>query len=265
MGRPEIKAMKKLIAIIALSCLLLAGCSAKTYEAVSGPSNDLIAWQLDWVTEDLLKENSIDRLFVQFSEENWKTAKKYQGTTNVCFIDGGKDWNRQTMIDYLDAVAKTPVRVAAFDCEGWYANQEPTAETLAAYVDDCIVVYQYAQKLGIRMCVVFPYWSEVHSVEQLERLVREGCDELHVMDFYIPTVVENIENELAFCKEYGKTCQIVFEISNPDKEGLSSDISYWKLGSEQLQDDMNFLRYTYGDDFGFTIHQAKYYKDFLEK
>lgn len=257
--------MKRLAILLLTLGLLMTGCSKteinKTYELAAESSNDLIAWSWDHIITELAEP--YDRVFVQFDRKDLGPVDEFEDAgIHIAYIDGDVYWTAKEALDFVEAVSKSSVRTLAIDAE-WY-NSDGAVNT-PQYLDMVAKAYSRATSLGIRLCLCIPYWVDTVYGEETLQTIIQNCDELIVMDYYCNTAVENVQTKVKLCQEYNKVCQVALEISNPAREeGLEETATYWNLGSDALEKDIEALKAAY-PDIGITIHQAKYLDAFYSK
>ena len=61
-------------------------------------------------------------------------------------------------------------------------------------------------------------------------LIRDGCDEVAVMDYDCGAEVEKLETEAQLTKKYGKVLHCILEFQQVGKHGLTEDKTYRNKG-----------------------------------
>ena len=247
--------MRRIVMLLLL--MLAASGTARAAEM------DLFVWRAEDLDAALAARGGFTRVLMQYSSEGMPSDQLREAGLTLCLLDGGPAWSRSDMIDLVRKAADLSISCAVLDCEGWYTRQSPTEARFKRFVDRIVATHEVAAVLGVRLSVCIPHWTEKISEEQLERLIRDGCDEIIVMDYDDEKLIENLRTEARLCERFGKTCQVALQIK-PPKEGEESDESaYWAGGLPALREVFERIRAAYGDKVGYSIHHAAYLADFL--
>ena len=224
---------------------------------------DLFVWRVEDLDVELAARSGFTRVLMQYSSEGLPEDEVREAGLSLCLLDGGPTWNRSDMIDLVRKAADLSISCVVLDCEGWYTRHSPTEAHFTRFVNRVIAAHEEAARLGIRLSVCIPHWTEKISEEQLSRLIGEGCEEIIVMDYDDEKLVENVRTEARLCMRFGKTCQVAVQIKPPEEGEDSGEGAYWSGGMPALRGVFDRIRAEYGEDVGFSVHHAAYLADFL--
>lgn len=145
-------------------------------------------------------------------------------------IDKAAAWN--TLQGLNRAVTGVVIDVEPYGLEQWDAQQTQIMAQFAANMQN---TYVYAKQKGLRVIVCVPNWYDKRYLQELERLVRDSCDELAIMNYKKDTEAKNIATELALAKQYNKPVLNIYEFSPPGEHGLTENNTYYTDGIAAAQ------------------------------
>lgn len=91
-------------------------------------------------------------------------------------------------------------------------------------------IYLHAKTRGLSLTLCIPYWYDEDYPEFLEALVRDCCDEIAVMNYYVGKERSHMETELKLCRQYGKPIICISEFQPPGDHDLTNDNTYYNRG-----------------------------------
>ncbi|MFC6464882.1 hypothetical protein ACFP65_07865 [Marinilactibacillus sp. GCM10026970] len=221
-------------------------------------SSTVLSWSIGQDTQKLMdkyqKPLSINRIFQYVYPHEYidgKLASHIQAMReneiSVYAMDGGHHWGTtedgfEEMTDFVDQVVEfngaqdsdNVIEGIVFDVEPAqderFENNEQ--EIMKEFVDKMIQAYDYASSKGLRVVVCVTYWYDENHSAELRRLIKDGLDEVAVMNYYRNREIEHIENEVKMAREYNKPIMSIFEFDKPDNEGIFDQNTYYNQGPE---------------------------------
>lgn len=242
--------MRKKIAIIIVICLLI--CSGiflyirmssnkkdvpkdttdnndnyNIIESIPGEDAIMYSWNIENISKsdfiDNLKQLNIKTLYQELptkflaAQNNEEIENLTKNNIKVFQLVGDPSWatkNEGTLKKEIDKVISYnenndyDISGIVFDVEP-YLNEE---YDLNLYVDILVDAYNYAKSKNLYMVAAITYWYDKKDMNLLETLIKDGCDEVSVMNYNIKKTAENIENEVAFAKKYNKNINTIYEV-----------------------------------------------------
>lgn len=116
------------------------------------------------------------------------------------------------------------------------------------YVRGMKEAYAFAKEKGIRFIACIPrHYEEQGLTAGLEELIKEGCDEVAVMNYGRGNEREMIETEARLAEEYGRELHCILEFQDVGKHGLTENETYRLEGIKQAQATWEAVREAYPD------------------
>lgn len=262
--------------MLVCSCVLL---STMGIMQRNKKTSTLFSWSIEDKTADLIdnyqKPLNINRVFQYIYPNEFVdgTLTKYTEEMNkrnvsVYAMDGGYYWGTtdygyEELTNFVDQVAKfNSTQANEMKIEGIVFDVEPAqdenwknseSEIMKHYVDNMLKAYEYASEKGLVIVVCITYWYDEKHLAELRRLIKDGCDEVAVMNYYRGKEIDHIKTEVALAKEYNKPIMSIFEFDKPDNESIPDQITYYNQGAdiaqsvfEKLDDYFNYDGLTAG-------------------
>lgn len=254
--------MKKQTWKIAAFVILVIGAAASflVVRPMESKSPPLRRGMFEWQEERVDDRKDVDELIGRFQITDWvqelsvpvdrKTTAAFvrhlhQAKVKTYALVGETDWGYEAdgapLIAYLEELVRyndqvTPaeqlvgvmVDVEPYTRSRW---KEDPAGHMETYVSGMIAAYRYAQKHDLIFIVCIPrHYDDQGLTELLEMLIRDGCDEVAVMDYDCGAEVEKLETEAQLTKKYGKVLHCILEFQRVGKHGLTEDKTYRNKG-----------------------------------
>ena len=237
--------MKKLIVglIILIACFLFL-----LFFGFEKEENILYSWDMDVLTDNSflkkLKRHNIKTIYQDFSSDylnnngNEFLEKMNENKINVYHLCGDADWidNKERIIEEIDKVITYNKRVdykikgIVFDIEPYHDGFD--SFDFKNYVEVMKDTYMYMNSNDLYMVIAIPYWLEKKDKKLLEELIKDGADEISVMNYNINNTLNNIEDEVKFSKKYNKNINTIYEINFSDDNYFSS---YDEINSDYIK------------------------------
>lgn len=120
-----------------------------------------------------------------------------------------------------------------------------------------------AAENGVEMIVCLSYYYDDYGFEeQIETIVKDGCDSLAIMNYNREDEAEQIGTEAWYCEAFGKALVNIYELKEPGQYDLEEIHTYSEVGLEELENSWASLRETYPDlEFYMALHDYRALKD----
>lgn len=158
-----------------------------------------------------------DNEFIKDMDSNKVTVYQLTGDPSWGADTTAKSMKREIdkIVNYNDKV-EYKIKGIVMDVEVYTGDNYSGGydyKVFQTYVDSMIEAHKYAQEKGISFVVVIPYWLDQVGTDLLESLIRDGADEVSVMNYNIKNTVSNIEQEVAYAKKYNKGISTIYEVN----------------------------------------------------
>lgn len=235
-------------------------------------ANVLYSWSMDALEDPelitIIKKHHIKELYQDFSTEYLKKQDSTflktmsKNNVNVYHLCGDPSWgldkDATSMKQEIDKVVtynkknNDSLSGIVFDIEPYLHNKENF--NFALYVEAMKEAYKYATSKNIYMVIAIPVWFDTINKELLESLIKDGCDEISIMNYSIKYTKENIIDEVKYAQKYKKNINTIYEIESKEQD-------YFKSYSEMDQDFKQIQKY-YKDK---TIKKAYHYYEKMKQ
>ena len=255
--------MKKMIWGIAMFAVLGIGVAASLL--FIGPTESknpplLRRGMFEWQEERVEDRKNVNELIKKFQITDWyqelsvpvdrKTTAAFvshlhQSEVKAYALVGETEWGYEadgaSLIAYLEELVRYNDQVKpAEQLDGVMVDVEPytrsrwkedPARHMETYVSGMIEAYRYAQKHDLIFIACIPrHYDDQGLTELLEILIRDGCDEVAVMDYDCGAEAEKLETEARFAEKYDKVLHCILEFQRVGKHGLTEDKTYRNKG-----------------------------------
>ena len=203
----------------------------------------LFSWRSEVISEEadelieFISDNKFNTLYQEFDLDDVESIQAFGNKTDIQLyhLCGSPDWDIERIKEEILAVYKvnqditTNIKGLVVDIEpylkaDWDKNKK---KIMNSYIDDMIEANEYAAKLGLEYFLCIPYWYEAGNVD---RLVKDGCDGLVVMNYYKGKELEHLSDEMESCFRYNKELVTAFEMQEAGKHDLSENNTYHDEG-----------------------------------
>ncbi|MGD6943532.1 hypothetical protein ACQCT6_16045 [Cytobacillus gottheilii] len=224
-------------------------------------TSTLFSWSIENKTEKLIghyqKPLNINRVFQYINPNEFNDGtltafirERAKQNVSVYAMDGGYYWGTtdygyDEMTNFVDQVAEfnakqdeeMAIKGIVFDVEhaqdeNWKENE---IQIMKHFTDNMIKAYEYASNKGLVVVVCITYWYDENHLAELRRLIKDGSDEIAVMNYYRGKEIDHIKTEVEIAKEYNKPIMTIFEFDKPDGKGIFDQNSYYEQGPEAAQ------------------------------
>lgn len=231
------KILVLLIGILLLSTMLLL------FQNKNIETNILYSWNMSALTDnellDIIDKYHISTIYQDFSSKYLKeqddTFMIYMKNKNVevYHLCGEKEWaleeNATSMKQEIDKVvtynqkSSYKIKGIVFDVEP-YQNEKNIEDNFdfSLYVSNMKKAYKYSKNKGLKMVIAIPIWFDNINEKLLKELIKDGCDEISLMNYNIKYTKEHMQKELEYAKKYNKSINTIYEINFKDDNYFSS-------------------------------------------
>lgn len=133
--------------------------------------------------------------------------------------------------------------------------EEDREKVMRSWRDALIQAKQCASENGLSVMVCIPRWLDEMNAEILEAIIRDGCDQVAIMNYGRKKEISSIEGEIKLADRYGKPVVNISELTEPGVHGLTEDQTYYHLGLETVMDSWKQIKSHYAkSDLHFAYH-----------
>lgn len=123
-----------------------------------------------------------------------------------------------------------------------------------------------AKEYDIPVMICVPRWMDAVNKDVSEKMLRDCCDEVAIMNYDRRDEAEGIEPEMELAAKYHRPVICVSELTQPGKHGLTEDHTYYNAGLEKLHEAWQRLAEDYPhNDLRFAYHHMKPLREILAK
>ena len=193
------------------------------------------------------EENGV-RLFLLVGEPEWALD---ENATELC---------AQIQRAALMGFAGVMVDVEPGSTDEWKEDRAAVMQTMTR---SFVQGKAFAEENGIEMIVCLSYYYDDYGLEDdLETVVKHGCDALAVMNYDREDEIGQIETEAALCKTYGKRLVNIYELQEVGKYGLEEIHTYRTVGLAALKESSDRLLGHYaGQEIATALHEYRALKE----
>lgn len=169
-------------------------------------------------------------------------------------VEKVKKWNR-------DAVKGRGFAGIVWDVEPYLLREWRKApqEAMEQFVKNCEAAYQAAHKNRLAVILCIPNFYDLPEYNQaLERLMKNGCDGIAVMNYLKADEAGQIAGEVELAQKYGKAVINITELQKPGYHELTEENTYYYDGLLAVEESWERLREAFDyDGLGFSWHYLK--------
>ncbi len=274
--------MKVIIAVL-VSMFLLCGCNDESKQQAS-----IFSWHQENIIADTktffttLKELNIDSVYQYFSSSlSDQEIKEFvdkcdENKIDLYYLCGEKEYglikNQAKWLNEVDQVLRLQqithkqIKGVVFDVEPYLLDeydQDPLA-VMDQFVENGQAAYNYAKENSLEVILCIPYYYDHKGYhDQLEKLVKECCDQLAIMNYYRKDEAKHIQDEVKLCKQYNKQCINIYEFN--DGKGITKQNTYHDIGLTGAYDNFTKLKEKLADDkLKLSLHDYDAIRELLE-
>lgn len=139
-------------------------------------------------------------------------------------------------------------------------------KTIQQFADNLQIAYKKAKENKLEMIVCIPYYYDTKGFSDfLEKLIKDGCDGIAIMNYYQKNEYEHIKKEVELAKKYNKTCINIYEFQSSGKYDLADENTYYEEGIEKAEENFKVLRNKLdSNNLVLSFHEYKTIKELME-
>lgn len=123
-----------------------------------------------------------------------------------------------------------------------------------------------AAEYGIPVMICVPRWMDAVNKDIFEKMLRDCCDEIAIMNYDRRDESEGIKPEMELALKYNRPVICVSELSQPGKHGLTEEHTYYHAGLDELHKAWQRLSEDYPQhDLRFAYHYVNSLREILER
>lgn len=265
--------MKKIILLVIIIFTLVVALLSFKFKNING--NILYSWNMSAITDkkllDIIDKYNISTLYQDFSTE-YLSGKDYifmidmqDKNVEVYHLCGEKEWGLEKdaismkkeidkIVDYNNN-SSYKIKGIVFDIEP-YQNEKNIEVNFdfSLYVSIMKKAYQYSKSKNLLMVIAIPIWFDSMDENLLEDLIKNGCDEISLMNYNIKYTTEHMQTEIKYAKKYQKDINTIYEINFNDNNYFSS--------YSEIDDDFRKIQKQYHYS---KLRKAYHYYDKMKK
>ncbi len=170
-----------------------------------------------------------------------ETAAAYNRRTQRKFREWSQAEGKER--DAVPRLAGVVLDVEPYTLKEW--DRDPDG-TMKSFVSGMKKAYALAQQYDLELIVCIPwYYDKKEQQEQLEELIKNGCDSIAVMNYYRGAEIKNIATEVKLASKYGKGLITIYEFKRADGQGIMEINTYYNSGLEAARKNYEQLRAAY--------------------
>ncbi|MFR9069532.1 MAG: hypothetical protein ACLVIU_04140 [Paraclostridium sp.] len=216
-----------------------------------------------------LPKNKISKFLESCSEYNYQVYYLCGDPEDVL------DQDAEKMIENIDdAVAikeydnNDVLKGILFDVEPYLLDEweiQPD-KIIQQFADNLQIAYKKAKENKLEMIVCIPYYYDTKGFsDSLDKLIKDGCDGIAIMNYYQKNEYEHIKEEVELAKKYNKTCINIYEFQPSGKYGLTDKNTYYEEGIEKAEENFKVLRNKLdSNNLVLSFHEYKAIKGLME-
>lgn len=123
-----------------------------------------------------------------------------------------------------------------------------------------------AAEYGIPVMICVPRWMDAVNKDIFEKMLRDCCDEIAIMNYDRRDESEGIKPEMELALKYNRPVICVSELSQPGKHGLTEEHTYYHAGLDELHKAWQRLSEDYPHNaLRFAYHYVNSLREILER
>lgn len=123
-----------------------------------------------------------------------------------------------------------------------------------------------AEDYDIPVMICVPRWMDAVNKDIFEKMLRECCDEVAIMNYDRRDESEGIKPEMELALQYQRPVICVSELTQPGKHELTDEHTYYHAGLSELHESWRQLSRDYPhNDLRFAYHHMSPLKEMLNR
>lgn len=282
--------------IILFAVAMLAACSFAFYiKAQRAPEkgNGLYSWQsikteaeLDALLQ-VIEKVPVGEIYQYYGESELQDKLPQDMITrlsekkiDVWYLTGAPEWGIDetgeeirravSMVALYNCMVPKKARFAGIqlDVEPYLTDnwEKDKQETMERWYKALYRGKTLAEEYGIPVMICLPRWMDAVNKDILEKMLRDCCDEVAIMNYDRRDESEGIKPEMELALKYNRPVICVSELSQPGKHGLTEEHTYYHAGLDELHKAWQRLSGDYPqNDLRFAYHYVNPLREILER
>ncbi len=253
----------------------------------------LYCWEISQFNLSKLKDEieylGVNTLYIQRPSNDKELTRlreimefSKQYNLDVFLLEGARDWlNTENDITKVKEVIDEAYRLnqtldykikgVSLDIEFYLAeeyqnseDEEYHKELFRIFTENTKKCCDYANSNGLGYSMALPVWLNKLSEEILEDLMNYNYDHIAFMNYYQPTIMENIDEEVEIAKKHNINIVIITELQAPQYVDIND--TFYDEGLEDCINTLNSLKEKYNyKRLGTSYHYYLPLLDVLER
>ncbi len=251
-------------------------------ESEKGSRNGLYNWSSVVTEEDLeellqvIEEVPVGELYQYYREEELQDripeemiARLSEKKIDVWYLIGAPEWGIDetgeeirravSMVALYNHMVPKKGRFAGIqlDVEPYLTQEwdEDKQEVMELWYKALHRGKTLAKKYDVPVMLCVPRWMDAVNKDIFEKMLRDCCDEVAIMNYDRRDESEGIKPEMELALKYQRPVICASELTRPGKHDLTEDHTYYYAGLEELHKSWQRLSEDYPDnDLRFAYH-----------
>lgn len=289
-----VKRKRGLIYLIVGAALVAAGLGIYTKmqrESEKGNRNGLYSWSSMETEADLeallqvIEDVPVGEVYQHYTEDELQDrlprdmiTRLSEKKIDVWYVTGAPEWGiDETGVEIRRAISM----VALYNCmvpkearfagiqldvepyltDNWNKDKQKVMESWykALYRGKTL-----AEDYDVPVMICVPRWMDAVNKDVFERMLRDCCDELAIMNYDRRDEAEGIGPEMELAIKHHRPVICVSELTQPGRHGLTEDHTYYNAGLDELHKAWQRLSEAYPhNDLRFAYHHIDPLKEML--
>lgn len=262
----------------------------KSLEPNTIETRALFSWKSEEVNSgnselfEIMEKQELNTLYQEFSRDlNQETINGFlldakNNKIDIYYLTGNPEWaldeTGKPMIDHISRVVELNKNISedkrikgiVFDIEPYSLKEWKNKEkVMADFIKGMEIAYKNARDNDIEVILCIPYFYDNKGLtQQLEELIKSGCDSIAIMNYSKDNEIENMNLEVEFATMFNKKIINIYELQAPGTSGLTEKNTYYNQGVEAIEKNFfNIKEEFYGKDISIAFHEYNSLKEVL--
>lgn len=262
----------------------------KSLEPNTIETRALFSWKSEEVNSgnselfEIMEKQELNTLYQEFSRDlNQETINGFlldakNNKIDIYYLTGNPEWaldeTGKPMIDHISRVVELNKNISedkrikgiVFDIEPYSLKEWKNKEkVMADFIKGMEIAYKNARDNDIEVILCIPYFYDNKGLtQQLEELIKSGCDSIAIMNYSKDNEIENMNLEVEFATMFNKKIINIYELQAPGTSGLKEKNTYYNQGVEAIEKNFfNIKEEFYGKDISIAFHEYNSLKEVL--
>lgn len=268
--------------IIFVSILLLLGCQSKEIS-----QRTIFSWHKQEILEgrkdflQTIRRYKIQTIYQYFSNDltndqiSMYLDDCFRNDTKVYYLCGEPEYallkhqdslyrEIENAIHISDLDTKQVIKGVVLDIEPYILDDfdKHSSKIMSQFNGNLERIYAYTKAHDLELIVCIPYYyDDLGLYSFLEKLIKDQCDGIAIMNYYQAHETEHIQTEMQLVQKYQKKCINIFELTAP-QDGIDEKNTYYEEGIDMAIKHFEDIQGNYKyKDLSFAFHEYQYLKE----